>query len=212
MYRSQDHTKKSFAQCEQNCDYGKDCFPKRLRLNIWEAVSSKNAHLGTAAVAFLPRLFEPVVQMEDADKLANTSDQRPQWPKGEINTPRGPFLFGIYRTVDCYLVRVGANNWSNLFLVVGFILPNFIENFWLDSLRNLLEACHQPRNLLSLKTKLPELSSDGNVVGMAPSDTRTTSADLFFFFLDVSCQKKAEFQGCFVPCLLSFGRELIFHS
>lgn len=76
MYRSQDHTKKSFAQCEQNCDYGKDCFPKRLRLNIWEAVASKNAHLGTAAVAFLPRLFEPVVQMEDADKLANTSDQR----------------------------------------------------------------------------------------------------------------------------------------
>lgn len=70
----------------------------------------KNAHFGTAAVSFILRLFKPVVQMEDADKLANTSDQRPQWPKEEINTPQGPVLFGIYGTVDCYLVRVGANN------------------------------------------------------------------------------------------------------
>lgn len=167
---------KSFAQCEQNCEYGKDCFSKHLRLNVWEGVASKNAHFVTTAVSFLLWLFKPVVQMEDADKLANTSDQRPQWPKGEeINTPRGPFLFGIYWTVDCYLVRVGANNWSNLFLLVGFILPNFIENFWLDSQRNLLEACHQPGNLWSLKMKIPELSSDGNVVRMVLSDTRPTS-------------------------------------
>lgn len=125
--------------------------------------------------------------MENADKLANTSDQRPQWPKEEINTPQGPVLFGIYGTVDCYLVRVGANNWSNLFLVVGFVLPNFMENFWLDRLRNPLEACHRPGNLLSLKMKIPELSSDGSVVGMVLSDTRTTSADLCFVFLDLSC-------------------------
>lgn len=38
----------------------------------------KNAHFGTAAVSFILRLFEDsVVQMEDADKPANTSDQRP---------------------------------------------------------------------------------------------------------------------------------------
>lgn len=70
----------------------------------------KNAHFGTAAVSFILGLFKPVVQMKDADKLANTSDQRPPWPKEEINTPQGPVLFGIYGTVDCYLVRVGANN------------------------------------------------------------------------------------------------------
>lgn len=161
--------------------FGKDCLPKRLRLSIWEGVASKNAHFSTAVVSFLPRLFKPVVQIKDADKLANTSDQRPPRPKGEINTPRGPLLFGTYRTVDCYLVRFGANNWSNLFLVVGFMLPNFIEKVWLDSLQNLLEACHQPQNLFSLKMKTPELSSDGNAVGMArPDDTRTVSADLSF--------------------------------
>lgn len=71
----------------------------------------KNAHFGTAAVSFILRLFEDsVVQMEDADKPANTSDQRPPWSKEEINTPQGPVLFGIYGTVDCYLVRVGGNN------------------------------------------------------------------------------------------------------
>lgn len=118
--------------------------------------------------------------MEDADKLANTSDQRPRWPKEEINTPQGPVLFGIYGTV-------GANNWSYLFLVVGFVLPNFMESFWLDSLRNPLEACHRPGNLLSLKMKIPESSSDGSVVRMVLSDTRTTSADLCFAFLDLSC-------------------------
>lgn len=53
------------------------------------------------------------------------------------------------------------------------------------SLRNPLEACHRPGNLLSLKMKIPELSSDGSVVGMVLSDTRTTSADLRF--LDLSC-------------------------
>lgn len=118
--------------------------------------------------------------MEDADKLANTSDQRPRWPKEEINTPQGPVLFGIYGTV-------GANNGSYLFLVVGFVLPNFMESFWLDSLRNPLEACHRPGNLLSLKMKIPESSSDGSVVRMVLSDTRTTSADLCFAFLDLSC-------------------------
>lgn len=62
-----------------------------------------------------------------------------------------------------------------------------MENFWLDRLRNPLEACHRPGNLLSLKMKIPELSSDGRVVGMVLSDTRTTSADLCFVFLDLSC-------------------------
>lgn len=182
---------------------GKDCFPKRLKLSICEGVASKNAHFGTAVVSFLPRLFKPVLQIKDADKLVNPPpNQRPPWPKGEINTPQGPFLFGIYRTVDCYLVRVGANNWSNLFLVVGFMLPNFIETFWLDSLRNLLEACHQPWNLLSLKMKIPELSSDGSAVRMARSDTRTASAALYVSFLGLSCLLGG-MSGCFVPYRLS---------
>lgn len=66
---------------------------------------------GVLAVSFHPSPFRPVVQIRDADKLAHILEGRPQWPKGEINTRLpGPLLLGIYRTVDCYLVRVRANN------------------------------------------------------------------------------------------------------
>lgn len=53
--------------------FGKDCFPKHLKLSISEGVASKNARFGTAVVSFLPRLLKPVVQIKDADKLANPS-------------------------------------------------------------------------------------------------------------------------------------------